>query len=258
MPPAPTPPTPTPPPPGTDATGATPPPSRAKGFGLALTLAIIVSAIPVILLPVAGFWVVATSFTQTQQVMAAVDEAEVAGGAGIDEAAGSGLPVELPMDVEIPVDAFVALSSGFPEVAEWVALGEGGANAFEYENSSTGCYVWFTNGSVGADVDVSNGDRAASVALIESGLGTTVDPSLVEDGTMVAVDAAEFGTVDAVEVDFAGEGFAATAVARTFAGIGEGAMFYVECADDALRADAIAAARDLLYITLVPASEGLE
>ena len=170
----------------------------------------------------------------------------------------AGLPVELPMDVEIPVDAFVAVTSGFPDTDEWVGLTEDGANGFEYENSSTGCYVWFTNGSVGADVDVSNGDQAASVALIESSLGATVDPSHVEHGTMDAVDGAAFGKVDAVEVDFAGEGFAATAVARTFAGIGEGVMFYVECADDALRADAVASARNLLYITLVPASEGLE
>ncbi|GAA1814710.1 hypothetical protein [Agromyces neolithicus] len=255
-PPTPTPPVPTPPQSGTDPTGATPPP-RPKGLVLALTLAIIVSVIPVILLPVAGMWLAVTSFTQTQQVISAI-EAEQPADTGTDGAAGAALPVELPLDVEIPGPAYVAVTSGFAETDEWVALAEGGVNGFEYENSSTGCYVWYTNGSVGTDVDVANGDRAASIALIESALGATVDLNLVEHGTMSAIDGAAFGTVDAVEADFEGEGFAATAVARTFAGIGEGVVFYVECADEAQRADAVATARDLLYITLVPAGEGLE
>ncbi|GAA1758979.1 hypothetical protein [Agromyces humatus] len=249
------------PPPPAPPTGPTSPP-RAKGLGVALTLAIIVSAIPVIVVPVVGAWLVATSFTQTQQALAAVDAGEqVTGDTGVDGAAGSSFPVELPWDVEVTGPAYVAMMSGFPANDEWVALTEAdpNANVFEYEHSTTGCYVWHTNGSVGADVDVANGDRAASIALIESALSTTVDPSQVIDGSLDAGDGAgAFGTVDAVEVAFAGDGFAATAVARTFAGIGEGAMVYVECADDALRADTVATARDLLYIALVPAGEGLE
>jgi len=233
-----------------------PQPERPKGFAGALTAAIIVSALPVIVIPAIMIWM----FVSIAQLPPATDDPYA--GAWTDDpyaedplaedpAAAGDLPIDLPWDLEVDGGAYIALASSFPADDAWTADASDGGNSMTYQNAATGCSVWYTNGSDGSDL-TGDDDRTASLALIDSTFGTTVDPANAYDVALIAGDGVDTGVADAVAIDLEGDRFY-TVIARSITDLGEAVIVSVDCDAAEKLPDAVAAATDLLTVGLVPA-----
>ncbi|WP_022888593.1 hypothetical protein [Agromyces italicus] len=238
-------------------------PARPRGLAGALTAAIIVSALPIIGLPLFFVWSFAVIFDQVStdssapSVVAAEAEAEQEE-ARSNSTLVADIPIDLPWDARLGGDAYTWLVDSFPSDPEWVLAGEPSEpdvnfTNVAYENVETGCNVWFANGPL-SGLDVTHGDRVASVALVQYALEREFADGEVIDGSIatVSADGAQAGVTDAVEVDLSADGWSGVAVARAFPSIGEGVVFTVGCPGDVQLDTARAQVDELLQLSLTP------
>ncbi|QEO14005.1 hypothetical protein FLP10_05890 [Agromyces intestinalis] len=229
-----------------------PRPPRKPGFGWAMALAIVVTALPVILVPVYVVGVLATTFATIAAVQSEVRDQADGTGLGIDSEAGSDptdlavgpdLPVDLPFDVEVPEGVYAGVNDTLTAVDAWTPTTEGAIGYLGYTNASTGCAVSYENGSLPDEIDRSQGDQATSHGFIEWMFDTEPDPdsftTSIVHGDVVGEPV---GEAEAVIEYFTTDASQIAVIARTFSPAGEGVMIYVECPtteslDEALSGD---------------------
>lgn len=253
---------PTYPPPGTP-TSAPQRPARPKGLGGALAAAIIVSTLPVLgfvgVISWAAAIVVAESTASTGAAAGPVMPVEAEGPASPLAAV---IPDDLPWDVRLGGDAYTWMVDSFPTDPAWEQTGDANEPDYNftniaYENLETGCFVWFANGPLEA-IDVTHGDRVASVGLLGYALELQPADADVADGSIATIraDGTRQGRADAVEVDLSEGGWSGVAVARAFPSIGEGVVYTVECPDEVQLDAARGEVDDLLQIALTSVLPG--
>ncbi|GAA1789478.1 hypothetical protein [Agromyces lapidis] len=231
-------------------------PARPKGLAAALTAAILVSALPLLGMPVFFVWIFAVAF---DQVAAYSSEAEAAEHSTSTLAAD--IPIDLPWDVRLGGDAYTWWLDSLPYDDAWVpgdGAGERDGNFTNatYENVESGCTVWFSNAPLESIDGVTDGDRAASIAFLEFTLGVATDDDDVIDAAISTVDAeegTEWGLTDAVAVDVSDDVRQRIAVARAFPSIGEGVIYTVDCADRASLESSLENVELLLTLALTSA-----
>ncbi|WP_395244601.1 hypothetical protein ACGGZK_02030 [Agromyces sp. MMS24-K17] len=222
------------PPPGPAPQAPVPP--RRPGYGLALTVAIVVSALPLLVVPIVGL-VTAVSLAAVPAAIAGDLESyeeDPLGDLDGEFADDDYLPeamLELPFDVEVDPAAYAAVTDVFVADAAWTASDAGIVSYTAWENSATGCIVSYLNGSLDPAVDVSQGDERASHSLIEWALETEVDPE-AHTTTIATSDGyggTGTGTADAVVEYFETDATHIAVLSRAFAVAGEGVIISVEC-----------------------------
>lgn len=209
-----------------------PRPAQPKGFAGALTAAIIVSALPLILIPAMTVWMVfafasaasSTSDGYFEEYEQLGDDPYAEG--PLDEASGADLPIDLPWDLDVDGDAYLSLSSTFPGDPAWTPTTTGG-NSGEFTSTVTGCTVWYTNGSDGSDA-LGEDDRTASLSRIEQDLGSTIDRTTAYDVALISGDGVSTGTADAVAIDVQIDRYY-TVISRSITDLGEGVVMLVGC-----------------------------
>lgn len=233
--------------PGQPAPGA----ERPKGLAGALTAAIIVSALPIVMIPLLAIWMI-VALAQLPSTVDDVydDEWSSSDPLAEDPLAAGDVPIDLPWDVDLDGDAYLALASSFPGDDAWTA-GESDGTSMTYDNAATGCSVWYTNGSDGSDL-TGEDDRSASLTLIDSTFGTTVDRANAYDVALVSGDGVETGVADAVAIDLEGDRYY-TVIARSITDVGEAVIISAECDAAEQLPETVAAATDLLTVGVVPA-----
>lgn len=231
-------------------------PARPKGLAGALTAAIIVSVLPIIAIPAFIIWSFAVVFDYASSRPAAAVEVEADERA--DSTLSADIPADLPWDVRLGGDALTWMVDSFPSDPAWEVSGEPNEpdrnfTNIAYANSETGCYVWFANGPLEA-IDVTHGDRVASIGLFQYALELEVSDDEARDGSIatVSADGTQPGSTDAVEIDLDDQGWTGVAVSRAFPSIGEGVVYTVECPDEAQLDDARAQVDELLQLALTP------
>ena len=137
---------------------APPAEQRSRGRRLALTIAIVVTALLLIGAALLVIWAGAAQASATAATAANATAGAVDTEAGASEATpteparsapadSSDSAADLPWDVEVEGDELVALLSLMPDAEGWQSTG-----ANEYTHEQTGCVVWHTNGRTAAPV----------------------------------------------------------------------------------------------------------
>ncbi|MFF2387995.1 hypothetical protein [Agromyces sp. NPDC058104] len=238
-----------------------PRPARSKGFVAWITAAIVVAVLVLLALSGFGAWSLMSILSQATTAAAGAGTGEQSS----DEedrtksTLSAEIPADLPWDVRLGGDAYTWVIDYFEDDANWEpAGGAGESNVNEldlaYENPETGCRVWFANAALSA-IDVTHGDRIASIALLRSKVpGEFADTDAVDEYlTTVSADGKTWGYTDAVAVDLSHDGSSGVAVARAFPSIGEGIMYTIECPDDSQFDQIRTAVDDRLVLALTPA-----
>ncbi|WP_127794449.1 hypothetical protein [Agromyces sp. LHK192] len=230
--------------------GAAPEPPAPQGGKWALPVAIIVSAIPIVLLPILYIALIATTIAQSVSYSESITDDFATYDEG--DAGGSDyapLPVDLPWDVEI-TDADTIVDESFEE-AGWEYTVEEGPSYLGYDNPETGCTVWYDYGELDPSIDVTAGDREASISYLGFLAGAPVDPASVDDYVLTTDDWVDQGQADAVVAGTASaDGSTTVTIARAFSGIGEGVFATVSCPDAATLETTLNELPDLLSIAL--------
>ncbi|UOE43937.1 hypothetical protein [Agromyces larvae] len=216
-------------------------PPRKPGFGWAMTLAIAVTALPVLFIPVyvaAVFGTIASIAAAQSEVRESIEESVVTddtdtytdADTGLSFGAGADLPADLPFDIEVPAGVYASVNDSLTGQDAWTATTETEIGYLGYTNASTGCAVSYDNGSIPDEIDLSLGDQAASHAFIEWMFGTEPDPnSYTSTITHADLLGEPIGSAEAVIEYFTTDATQIAVLARTFSPAGEGVMIYVEC-----------------------------
>lgn len=226
------------PPPG-QAPHQPPAPPRRPGYGLALTLAIVVTALPLIAVPIMIFWAAVSMATVSTAI---VDEAQSWETEADDEFGDLGdettddefvleSMLEIPFDTEIDPEAYAGVLDTFVDDPAWAASDAGLVSYTAWENASTGCIVSYLNGSVDPSIDLTQGDERASHGLIEWALETEADPeaNISAIPTADAFGGTGTGSADAVIEYFDTDASSIAVLSRVFTAAGEGVIIAVEC-----------------------------
>ncbi|WP_394554633.1 hypothetical protein ACDF64_07870 [Agromyces sp. MMS24-JH15] len=236
-----------------------PQPERPKGLGWALALAIVVTLLPVIALPLVIVPAGALAVSAVDAFRDEANPAEVAEGAEeLDdalEAIGSDLPADLPWDVELPAGTSVMLISAFDADEGWTDTTKDGPSYLGSDNAATGCTVfWDYYATLDPAVDLTSGDDAATISLIEWMAGGPVDDTISVEPASIVNTAPGGGTTEALQVGLVGDGTVSALIARAFAGIGQGVWIYAECPDEASLSTTLDELPERVATVLLPAS----
>ncbi|MRG59996.1 hypothetical protein GE115_08960 [Agromyces sp. CFH 90414] len=242
---------------GYEQPGAQQPAGTEKRARWALPVAIVVSALPILVIPPLYVAMIVASIAQTQAAIDAIDDEFAASDegttgtdtdTGTDGGASTALPVELPFDVELS-GAELFVEQTFDD-AGWTITTKEGPSYLGYDNPADGCTVWYDYGPLDSTVDVSAGDRQASISLIEYLTGTAIDPTVVDDFQYTTDDWVEQGTADAVITGSVSDGVYSVMSTRAFTGLGQGVLVAVSCPDPAALESTLNEIPDLLSIAL--------
>jgi len=231
------------------------PPAPRRGLAGLVAGALIFSALVLLIVPVVTFRML-LAFTSAAAVgtstfvtsMSAADEGQYSSWqpAPLEEApqpepsAGSApvpaeMPSVLPWDVRVDGEAYTVIENSR---GAW---------------SESGCTV---EGSTvpTSDLTDAEGDRAASIELLERRYGLVLADGDVADTLIVGADATDrLGSADALAVDLSESRGGGMAIARAFSATGEALIYEVRCDDDSLLPQGRADVDRFLVVKLIPA-----